>query len=180
MPNRWIEFVRDFARRNDISYMCAVSKPECKAEYRAKYGNQKKLTQKKEREMMSGEDRNIKPAKKSVPFKQDLGQAVERKSMGKEDKNVAEKLKVFRIYDRKRLLFLEKMETLFKNEDNDNEEITITDPNTKQRTTHTQRQFYDVFKMDKIDSRSKLYPIAKYLYRIKLFKMVGENFATID
>lgn len=61
MANKWVEFVRDFAKRNNVSYMCAVSKPECKAEYRAKYGNPKKLSQKKEREMMGAQDIDVKP-----------------------------------------------------------------------------------------------------------------------
>jgi len=56
--NKWIEFVRAFAKKNNISYACAVSTPECKEEYRAKYGNRKKLPMKKEREMMGAEDIN--------------------------------------------------------------------------------------------------------------------------
>ena len=59
MANRWIEFVRMWARKNNISYACAVSRPECKEEYRTKYGNRKKLPQKKERELMGMEDINI-------------------------------------------------------------------------------------------------------------------------
>jgi hypothetical protein len=54
--NRWTDFVRDYAKMNHLSYMCALSTPECKIEYREKYGNRKKLTQKKEREMMGQEE----------------------------------------------------------------------------------------------------------------------------
>ena len=32
--NPWVEHVRAFASRNNISYGCAMSMPECKAEYR--------------------------------------------------------------------------------------------------------------------------------------------------
>jgi hypothetical protein len=56
MTNRWIEFVRRWAAKADISYACAISKPECRAEYQAKYGNRKKLPRKTEREMMGAED----------------------------------------------------------------------------------------------------------------------------
>jgi hypothetical protein len=36
MPNKWIEFVREWAVRNNTTYSCAISKPECSAEYRKK------------------------------------------------------------------------------------------------------------------------------------------------
>lgn len=32
--NRWVEFVKQFARANNISYPCAVSNPECKRLYK--------------------------------------------------------------------------------------------------------------------------------------------------
>lgn len=56
MPSRWIEFVRDFANRNNLTYGCALSTPACKEEYRKKYGVSKKVSQKKERERMGEED----------------------------------------------------------------------------------------------------------------------------
>lgn len=76
MANRWIEFVRMWSRKHNISYACAVSKPECKEEYRTKYGNRKRLTQKKERELMGMEDVNValkkKPAKKKSAKKKKI------------------------------------------------------------------------------------------------------------
>jgi hypothetical protein len=54
--NQWTNFVSDFAKKKNISYMCAMSMPELKAEYRAKYGSSKKVSQKKERESMGQED----------------------------------------------------------------------------------------------------------------------------
>lgn len=33
MANKWIEHVRAFALKKKISYMCAMTKPECKASY---------------------------------------------------------------------------------------------------------------------------------------------------
>lgn len=33
-PSKWITHVKDFAKRNNVSYGCALSMPECKAEYR--------------------------------------------------------------------------------------------------------------------------------------------------
>ena len=64
MANRWIEFVRKWARDHDTTYGCALSQPACKAEYKGKYGNRKKLTQKKEREMMGMEDVDAPDLKK--------------------------------------------------------------------------------------------------------------------
>lgn len=54
--NQWTNFVSDFAKKKNISYMCAMSMPELKAEYKAKYGSSKKVSQKKERESMGQED----------------------------------------------------------------------------------------------------------------------------
>jgi hypothetical protein len=31
-PSKWIQHVKDFAKRNNVSYGCALSMPECKAE----------------------------------------------------------------------------------------------------------------------------------------------------
>ena len=37
MPNRWIEFVKKWSSENNVSYGCALSKPEMKAEYNKLY-----------------------------------------------------------------------------------------------------------------------------------------------
>ena len=54
--NRWVEHVRKFATDNNLSYGCALSKPECKETYRAKYGVSKKLTKKQNIENMGTQD----------------------------------------------------------------------------------------------------------------------------
>lgn len=64
MPNRWIDFVKEYAAKNNISYGCAISKPECKELYKKKYGDRKKITQKKEKEMMGIEDIDVKQSPK--------------------------------------------------------------------------------------------------------------------
>jgi hypothetical protein len=56
MPNRWVDHVKKFAADNNLSYACALSKPECKDSYRAKYGVSKKLTKKQNIEKMGAED----------------------------------------------------------------------------------------------------------------------------
>ena len=58
MPNRWVDHVKQFAADNNLSYGCALSKPECKETYRAKYGVTKKLTKKQNIEKMGAEDMN--------------------------------------------------------------------------------------------------------------------------
>jgi len=35
MPNKWIEHVKAFAAKNNLSYGCAISKPECKSSYQS-------------------------------------------------------------------------------------------------------------------------------------------------
>jgi hypothetical protein len=58
MPNRWVDHVKSFATQNNLSYACALSTPDCKETYRAKYGVSKKLTKKQNIEKMAAEDRN--------------------------------------------------------------------------------------------------------------------------
>ena len=50
--NKWIEHVRDFAKRNSVSYGCAISMPECKTSYtkgETEAKQVKKIVRKKER-----------------------------------------------------------------------------------------------------------------------------------
>ena len=37
MPNRWIEFVKNWSKENNIAYGCALTKPEMKAAYHYRY-----------------------------------------------------------------------------------------------------------------------------------------------
>lgn len=66
MPNRWVQFVRDWAQKNNESYMCAATKPEVRDAYRAKYGVSKRVPQYKEEERMGAEDVNVAEPKKQV------------------------------------------------------------------------------------------------------------------
>lgn len=61
MPNKWTDFVKDWASKNNTSYGCALSKPEMRTEYHKK--NPKPVTKKQEkanevteRATMGGED----------------------------------------------------------------------------------------------------------------------------
>ena len=68
MPNAWVEFVRQYAKDNNISYGCAIS--EAGVAYRSmkKGGNPKQ--EKEERGMMIGEDfdaQNIAKKKENIP-----------------------------------------------------------------------------------------------------------------
>lgn len=72
--NRWVNWVKQFSKDNNLSYACALSKPECKDSYRAKYGLTKKLTKKQNIEKMGAEDKDapniqlvIKEKKKRRP-----------------------------------------------------------------------------------------------------------------
>jgi len=58
MPNRWVDHVKSFAAQNNLSYACALSTPDCKETYRAKYGVTKKLTKKQNIEKMGAEDKD--------------------------------------------------------------------------------------------------------------------------
>ena len=69
MPNAWVEFVRQYAKENNLSYGCAIS--EAGPAYRStkKGGNPKR--EKEEREEMMGEDFDTPktPTKKRITIK---------------------------------------------------------------------------------------------------------------
>jgi len=66
MPNRWVSFVKEFASKNNTTYGCALSNPECSQGYKAKYGSSKKVSQNKSREMMGAEDTPAPERKESL------------------------------------------------------------------------------------------------------------------
>jgi len=90
--NRWTDFVRQYADTNKLSYMCALSTPDCKEKYKSKYGSSKKVSQKKEKETMGKNDpREIKKKthrKRVDTLKKKLEvvkETAENKMMGDED-----------------------------------------------------------------------------------------------
>jgi len=57
MVSKWILHIKDYAQRNNLSYGCALSKPECSAEYREKYP---KLLTKKQQKAEAEEEARLK------------------------------------------------------------------------------------------------------------------------
>lgn len=88
--SRWTEWVKSWATKHNTTYGCALSQPDCSAEYRKKYGLRKKLSQKKERELMGLQDVNIAlPKKKKRPpliIEEDDDDEEERKQKSKQNK----------------------------------------------------------------------------------------------
>ena len=78
MVNAWVEHVRNFAKKNGISYGCAVSNADCKSSYhKQKARNAKKTrTPEQETEGMGAEDTDAvkkvkKPKKKKLIIKEE-------------------------------------------------------------------------------------------------------------
>jgi hypothetical protein len=46
MTNKWVEFVRKWAKKHRQSYMCAASKQKCREEYHAAYPKKGSSTRK--------------------------------------------------------------------------------------------------------------------------------------
>ena len=42
MPNRWVEFIKEYARKHNLNYMCAMTQPAAKQEYQEKYKTKSK------------------------------------------------------------------------------------------------------------------------------------------
>lgn len=101
MPTRWTEFVKEWASKNNLTYGCALSKPECSADYKKKYP--KPLTKKQqkakdtfresvERGEMEDEDINRarkKPSKEAKEaFKMTAEDILSRQTINKKPKKV--------------------------------------------------------------------------------------------
>jgi hypothetical protein len=89
MPNRWIEFVKSWAKKMNVSYGCALSNPQLKLAYRKAYPTKvtTKLNETMERFKMSSEDIQSR-------IDQQLAkERTETETMGAEDRNVALSIK---------------------------------------------------------------------------------------
>lgn len=100
MPNKWVDYVKRWAKKNNMSYGCALSDPQLKIDYR-----KSSTTTKQERDMMGGEDRdapeeeivvNYVPKKKKSTKKLE---AKEREMMGAEDRDAPEEDEVYNVFD---------------------------------------------------------------------------------
>lgn len=85
MPNRWVEFVKDCAARNNLSYGCAVTNADCKAEYAAiKASLPAKV--KKSRRKVKGEDFGVTMEQvEQIPVRQSLPMAMPYQPVQYED-----------------------------------------------------------------------------------------------
>jgi hypothetical protein len=75
-PNRWVDFIRKWAKDNNTTYSCALSEGDCKVAYRAKYGIRKGVPAKTERERMGLED--VRPVKKKKSVKETAGDVIKK------------------------------------------------------------------------------------------------------
>lgn len=83
MPNKWVSFVKDWATKHGESYMCAMTKPECKSAYREAHPKalSKKKHEKREKagtELMEMGKSAVKAMKKA-----EMKKAVERTDKNK-------------------------------------------------------------------------------------------------
>ena len=99
MPNEYVNFVKEWSRDNNLSYMCAVTDPRLKSDYlKYKKGEEievnfkplkRRITkQAKERSSMSAQDSNVAMRRGKITASQ-LQQAKELKGMLQQDRNVA-------------------------------------------------------------------------------------------
>ena len=96
MVSAWVEHIRDFARRKSMTYGCALSDPECRAEYHAKRPPKLNKKEKKEVAGMEAEDINIL----SIPVKKTRGRP--KKYSTDEERKKAKTLKTVESNKRKR------------------------------------------------------------------------------
>ena len=92
-PNRWVDFIRKWAKDNDTSYSCALSNPKCKDAYRAKYGIRKAVPARTERERMGLEDVDAKPKPKKMSFRDKVDAMVEETRPAREAAKAAKDAK---------------------------------------------------------------------------------------
>jgi len=75
MPNAWVEHTRAFAKKNGLTYGCAISDPKNKESYHKQKGRNAKKTRTPEQESagMGAEDVNVAEKPKPKPKEQELG-----------------------------------------------------------------------------------------------------------
>lgn len=105
MANKWVEFIKSWAKKNNKSYGCALSDPQLKIDYRKAYPSkqQQKERESSERETMGMEDRDaleeevliVEPTKKKRNKKSKLIQKLdeEMKKLEEEMKIIEEEMK---------------------------------------------------------------------------------------
>jgi hypothetical protein len=94
MANKWVEFIKSWAKKHNKSYGCALSDPQLKIDYRKAHPSkqQQKERETSERETMGMEDRDaleeevliVEPTKKKRKSTKKL-EAKERETMAMED-----------------------------------------------------------------------------------------------
>ena len=78
MPNRWVEFVKDCAARNNISYGCAITNADCRAEYAAiKESGPLKLKKPKKPKMIIENEGETTPVYGELKLKKPRGLIIE-------------------------------------------------------------------------------------------------------
>jgi len=88
----WTEHIKDFAKRNNMTYGCALSDPKCSAEYKEKRPPKLNKKEQKENEQMGAEEKTGEHHRKVVAhkgrvmkLKERLGEVMENSAMEKED-----------------------------------------------------------------------------------------------
>lgn len=61
MTNSWVDFLKDYAKSNNITYSCALSDPRAKDEYKQGKMTTKDYAKPMEMEMMTTQKRTKKP-----------------------------------------------------------------------------------------------------------------------
>ena len=90
----WTDFVKDWAAKNNMTYGCAISKPQIKIDYKRFKEQNKAPTKKqgkveaKERSSMSQQDKNVAIPRRKTSASE-LKQATELRGMSQQDRNVA-------------------------------------------------------------------------------------------
>jgi hypothetical protein len=90
MVNAWVSFVKKWASDNNMSYGCALSKPECSQSYRATRPPKLSKKETAETERMGAEDVSA-TARRELARQESARQTAEMSGMMGEDRNVAQK-----------------------------------------------------------------------------------------
>jgi hypothetical protein len=79
--NKWVEHIKEWAKKNNTTYGCALTDIKCKEDYYKIKGIEKKATT-KETKLEKGIE------KKATPKETNLEKGIEKKATPKEDKNI--------------------------------------------------------------------------------------------
>lgn len=109
--NKWTTFVKEWAAKNNLSYGCAMTKPECKDEYRKANPKPIKITKKRQKRFLKAKDVSYESLEEAIPTEVKKPINLKIKKLAKEPP--PKKVTVHRIKIKEKEYYIDKDDNLY-------------------------------------------------------------------